>query len=184
MSSASKRPPLAPRPTNGSIPYGHLSHTSSQKRPREDDGDDASATRVFTKRSRVDYSASTHLQPSLPSLAVPVTPKVNDTNRLKVETLVLRGPTPKDKDATREAVSRLAKKTKIDKEKAKLAKLQAEEEFRTKYRQAFPSWKFYFDGVAPDAVRNATKRIEALGGVNNTIKCRGKIAKFIAHTGH
>jgi hypothetical protein len=147
-----------------------LNLTPSQKRPREDEGDDASATRVSSKRTRVDYHGSSHLQPSHshPSnhtLAQPVTPKVTDSNRLKVETLALRGPTPRDKDSTQDAASRLAKKTKADKEKEKL---RVAEEFRTKYREAFPSWKFYFDGVAPDAVRHATKKIEALGAVSNT----------------
>lgn len=53
------------------------------------------------------------------------------------------------------------------KEKARLARLEAEEEFRTKYRAAFPSWRFYFDGVPSPQVAAACRRIESLGAVSN-----------------
>ena len=58
------------------------------------------------------------------------------------------------------------KKLRADKEKSRASKLEAEENFRIKYRAAFPEWKFYFDGVPLGAVNVATRKIEQLGGVS------------------
>jgi len=78
-------------------------------------------------------------------------------------------PATKSLDVVKDA-PRSPKKLRADKEKSRASKLEAEENFRVKYRAAFPHWKFYFDGVPLSAVNGATRKIEQLGGVS--IECK------------
>ncbi|KAG8749293.1 hypothetical protein FRC14_001543 [Serendipita sp. 396] len=163
MASTIRRPALAPRPVNSSGISSTQRPSTNLKRSRDDDADDATATRGSTKRSRVDDVPSPMTQPPLPHVGTPL-PSKGTTNDALIQT-----PTNEktvDKENATVKRSRAEKdKARVEKEKARAARHEAEELFVKKYRSAFPSWRFYFDGVPVQAVAAVSKKIKLLGGV-------------------
>jgi hypothetical protein len=141
------RPALALRPSNAGLSPSNTRSVSGTKRTRDDeDAEDIAETRGSAKRARVDVDVKT---PKLDkAVEVPI-PKVNLENKPI-------------------AVTATAKK-RSDKEKSRAARQAAEEDFRLKYRNAFPAWTFYFDGVPSGAVVSATRKIQALGAVSDML---------------
>lgn len=159
MSSVTRRPALVSVPINASLVTSSQKIINGAKRSREDDPDDAAATRSSAKRLRLDVTPQSTLPiPSFDITACTPEPKVHFQEKSKDSGVVSKGlDLPKD--------ARSSKKSQADKEKAKAAKLEAEELFRHRYRAAFPEWRFYFDGVPLGAVHTATRKIEQLGAV-------------------
>ncbi|PVF94676.1 hypothetical protein CPB86DRAFT_632490 [Serendipita vermifera] len=167
MAFVQTRPALAPRTINAPSISPNSGSNVNAKRSRDDADDEPSASRSSTKRPRLENhpSASTENSAKLSSITTSHTlADKNEDNHLIATT----------KSSTKESAS--AKKTKVDKEKSKAAKLAAEEDFREKYRAAFPSWKFYFDAVPQPARNAATKKIELLGAV-----VQGFLDKHVTH---
>lgn len=179
MASVTTYPQVQRRPVLVPHANGNASHSSSHSRPpttngikrSRDDEDDAQddvdprfGNTGSAKKSRLEDISS----------VINIVNK--DTKTPKVDKLEIKGidasAVENKPDNTSTAKSTTTNSTanakrKAEKEKARAARLEAEEEFRVKYRQAFPSWKFYFDGVPSDAVSSATRRIEALGAVSH-----------------
>lgn len=140
---ASTRPALALRPSNASLSGSNTRSFSGTKRTRDDDAEDLAETRGSAKRPRVDVAA---IELQTPKLEV-VKPGLEN----------------------RQTAATATAKKRLDKEKSKAARLAAEEDFRLKYRNAFPAWKFYFDGVPSGAVASTTRKIQALGAVSKVL---------------
>lgn len=160
MATFSRRPALVQVPINAAITPVQQKAGSGTKRNREDDPEDPTATQSSAKRVRLDATPPTALQiPSLQLTACTPDPLIFTKNKTKD-----LAPVTKSLDVVKDA--RSPKKSRADKEKSRASKLEAEENFRIKYRAAFPHWKFYFDGVPLVAVNGATRKIEQLGGVS------------------
>jgi hypothetical protein len=152
MASASlHRPALALRPSNASLSGSNARSVSGTKRTRDEDADDLAETRGSAKRTRVDT----------PAISTNIFNK-----ELKTPKLEKAVDAPKTGLENRPTAGTATAKKRSEKEKSKAARLAAEEDFRVKYRDAFPAWKFYFDGVPSVAVTSATRRIQALGAVS------------------
>jgi hypothetical protein len=164
MAFVQTRPALAPRIINTPTPTPspNSGSNANAKRSRDDADDEPSATRSSTKRPRLEgpLTAPTENSAKLSSLITSQIPVDKKEDKNLVATT---------KSSTKDSAS--AKKIRADKERSRAAKQAAEEDFREKYRAAFPSWKFYFDAV-PLAARNAaTKKIELLGAVRAMVSC-------------
>ncbi|KAG8809004.1 hypothetical protein FRC17_003656 [Serendipita sp. 399] len=175
-STIDRRPALVPRPVNAASGISStLRPPINLKRSRDDEADEASATQGSAKRSRVDDAPSPTAQPAPPHVGTPL-PTKN-----VVETLT-KTPT-NDQSAGKEngtlKKSRTEKEeAKAEKEKARAERREAEMLFVKKYRSAFPSWRFYFDGVPAQSVAIVSKKIKLLGGVVEEFLSRG-VTHFI-----
>lgn len=188
MATIVHRQALAPRPVNDSTPQrlsGSAGPGSSHslKRAREDDGEDVVASRGSAKRSRasLDNISDTlrAIAPETKIAALELTPRPMKPAHTVAKVDKQADRTTEDKLTKGNRTS--SKKTREEKEKSHAARLAAEEEFSSKYRSAFPSWKFYFDGVPTAAVATATKRIESLGAVVSTVLSK-EVTHFIIPT--
>jgi hypothetical protein len=165
MASVSHRPALALRPTNASLTASNTRSVSGTKRTRDDDTDDVAETRGSAKRSRVDVVAT--------AISTNIFNKESKTPKLEKPVDVVA---PKTGLENRPTAGTATAEKRAEKEKSRAARLAAEEDFRLKYRNAFPAWKFYFDGVSSGAVASATRKIQALGAVSKC--CNSDAHKF------
>ena len=164
MASASlHRPALALRPSNASLSGSNARSVSGTKRTRDEDADDLAETRGSAKRTRVDT----------PAISTNIFNKESKTPKLEKPVDVVA---PKTGLENRPTAGTATAEKRAEKEKSRAARLAAEEDFRLKYRNAFPAWKFYFDGVSSGAVASATRKIQALGAVSKC--CNSDAHKF------
>jgi len=159
MATFNRRPALVQVPINANIFSAQQKPGSGGKRSREDGPEDPAATLGSAKRVRLEVTPPKAQQ--IPSLQI--TACTPDPTALVKDKGNDMAATAKSLDVTKGAYS--PKKSRADKEKSRASRLEAEENFRIKYRSAFPEWKFYFDGVPSSAVNAATRKIEQLGAV-------------------
>ena len=171
MATLAQRQALAPRPVNDSTPQRPSanpgpSSAHSLKRAREDDLEDTTASRGSAKRSRPsldNISAALHaIAPEMKTNPLELTPRPVKAVPTIIKS-IKQADRPKEDEISTE--NRQSKKTRAEKEKSRDARLAAEQDFIAKYRRAFPSWRFYFDGVPEPAAKAAAKRVESLGAV-------------------